>query len=182
MWPGNNKFCCNGRLMFGKDLNSFCVSNVLIAVPVLLFLLLRLTPRRSPYAFSLRVSSFVFHLPAGIVCADSSSRPFSVLHSGCDVALRFSIPSHSFTGCALLPIHLHPAHFLSSNNNYYYFLNQGIWSRRAARPVPGGVPRAHRAVRPRHALLPLARRPPRPHHRPVARQAMSGSVSQSVSQ
>ena len=87
MWPGNNKFCCNGRLMFGKDLNSFCVSNVLIAVPVLLFLLLRLYPRGdSPYAFSLRVSSFVFcHLPAGIVCADSSSRPFSVLHSGCDV-------------------------------------------------------------------------------------------------
>jgi len=45
MWPGRNVFCCGGRLMFGVDVKYFACSNVLIAVPVFMFLFFRTYPK-----------------------------------------------------------------------------------------------------------------------------------------
>jgi hypothetical protein len=46
MWPGNNKFCLNGRLMFGCDVKYFVASNILIIGPYIFFLLLKLCVRQ----------------------------------------------------------------------------------------------------------------------------------------
>jgi len=37
MWPGNNTFWCNGRLMFGADVPNFLGSNCLIGFPALIY-------------------------------------------------------------------------------------------------------------------------------------------------
>lgn len=38
LWPGNNRFCCDGACMFGADVGYFALSNLLIVATVVLFL------------------------------------------------------------------------------------------------------------------------------------------------
>lgn len=51
LWPGNNRFCCDGTCMFGADVGYFALSNLLIVATVALFLAAKCFPHGDmPYA------------------------------------------------------------------------------------------------------------------------------------
>ncbi|XP_010554747.1 PREDICTED: probable protein S-acyltransferase 1 [Tarenaya hassleriana] len=55
VWPGNNKFCCSGRLIFGPDASSLLLTTCMIGAPAIAFCarMIYLITRRDPFFNSL---------------------------------------------------------------------------------------------------------------------------------
>lgn len=52
LWPGNNRFCCDGACMFGSDVGYFVLSNLLIVGTGTLFLVIKCYPHGDmPFTF-----------------------------------------------------------------------------------------------------------------------------------